>query len=133
MLLSGIMIAALGCLLVFQMPLTVLVRMSLLVLWLATSAFELYVHSRAASQIASIGLNDRGQIWVRNCAGERLAAELLPGTVVLGRLAWLRLRLDSGKKYAEFLRGKSTTDPQWHLFQLIWEQSRQTFGGLDRS
>lgn len=85
-------------------------------------------------RVARIAINTRGEIRVTDAAGRTVLVELLAGTVVMPNLAWLRMRfVADGQQYAELLRGNALKDVQWHRFQLIWQQRRQTFSSPERS
>lgn len=132
-LLSGVVAALAGFVLIIHTPLDAVIRLILAVAWLVHSGLELYGRARASLRVASITINTRGQIRITDATGEAVLAELLAGTVVISKLAWLRMRFADGRQYAELLRGDPLKDIQWHRFQLIWQQRRQTFGSADRS
>lgn len=129
----GILSAVAGLALIVQMPLSAVLRVALLLAWIARCGFELLQLSRGADRVARIGLNQLGQVWVIDGAGERQGVTLLRGSVVLAHHAWLRIRFTDGHKYAELVRGDAVKDRQWHRFQLIWKQARQTIGRAELS
>ncbi len=131
--LSGAIAALAGFALIIHMPLNAVMRMVLAVSWIMYCGLELHTRSNAASRVARIGINTRGEIWITGRAGQAVPVELLAGTVVIERLAWLRIRFEDGRKYGELLSGNNLRDIQWHRFQLIWQHRRQTFGRAERS
>ena len=87
----------------------------------------------SSSHTITAELPSAGKVWVTDAAGQRVTATLLRGSIVIRRLAWLRMRLEDGRKYAELVSGNAVEDFQWHRFQLIWKQSRQIVGRAERS
>ena len=132
-LLSGAIAAIAGFALIVHMPLYAMTRLALVVIWLANCSFELWNLASTSRRIARIGISQLGDVWVRDPAGQRVPVVLLAGSVVLARFAWIRVRFEDGRKYAELVRGDALKDRQWHRFQLIWKQSRQIIGHTERS
>jgi hypothetical protein len=58
---------------------------------------------------------------------------LLSGSIVLKRLAWLRVQFTDGSEYGELLRGDPATDLEWHRLQLLWRHRRTAFGHQEGS
>ena len=131
--LSGAAAAIAGFSLIIHMPVNGLWRASFAVCWLVHSGFEMFIRARAASRIAGIQIDSSGEFLVADHRGCTEPVRLLAGSIVLGRIAWLRFRFEDGHKYAELLCGNVVKDPQWHRFQLIWRQTRQIVGRVDRS
>jgi hypothetical protein len=132
-LLSGAIATIAGFALIIHMPLNAITRVALVVTWLANSSVELWILARTSRRIARIGISQLGDVWVRDPAGQRVPVVLLAGSVVLARFAWIRVRFEDGRKYAELVSGNAVKDRQWHRFQLIWKQSRQIIGHTERS
>jgi len=131
--LSGAIAAIAGFALIIRMPLNAISRVVLVTFWLANCSFELWVLARTSTRVARIGISQLGEIWVSDPAGQRVPVELLSGSVVVARFAWIRIRFNDGRKYAELVSGNAVKDRQWHRFQLIWKQSRQIIGHAERS
>jgi hypothetical protein len=131
--LSGAICGIAGLSLVIHMPIGVLLRIVLAAIWLSWCIFEVSVLTRAWIRTSRIRISQSGQIWVTDAAGQRLRVSLLRGSVVGNRYAWLRIRFEDGRKSAELVGGNAVKDGQWHRFQLIWKQSRQTIGRVERS
>jgi hypothetical protein len=115
------------------MPLSAFLRVPLALLWLAWCSIEIHILTRAWARVSRIGINQLGEVWVSDNAGQRIPASLQSGSIVIRRFAWLRFRFGDGRKYAELVSGNAVEDNQWHRFQLIWKQSRQIVGGAERS
>ncbi len=131
--LSGAIAAIAGFSLIMHMPTSVLLRLTLAVIWLSWCSIETGVLARAWAGVSRIGINQLGEVWVTDIAGQRLPVSLLRGSIVTRRFAWLRLCFEDGRIYAELVSGNAVEDRQWHRFQLIWKQSSQIVGGAERS
>ena len=123
------MSAAIGLLLIVRMPLNLPVRLLLVVAWLAWSGYELRSISRAWQSVRRIRLDILGNIQVEDRRGRMSPVALLPGSVVLARIAWLRLELPGGAKFGELLTENAVKSVEWHRLQLIWRQCRHILGG----
>ena len=132
-LLSGAIAAIAGLFLIMHMPLIALPRVISSAVWLVWCGIETSALTKVWPDVSRIGVNSAGEVWVIDAAGQRVTATLLRGSIVIRRLAWLRIRLEDGRKYAELVSGNAVEDYQWHRFQLIWKQSRQIIGRAERS
>ena len=132
-LLSGAIAAIAGFALILHMPLNALSRLSLVVLWLAWCGIEIGTLTKAWQRVRQICFNTRGEVWISDIVGHRSQVSLQRGSLVTRRFAWLRMRLEDGRNYAELVSGNAVQDCQWHRFQLIWKQSRQIIGSAERS
>lgn len=132
-LLSGAIAAIAGLSLILHMPLSAFFRVFLGVCWLIRCGVETVVLTQCWSNVRRIGINSAGEVWLTDAAGQRVSATLLRGSIVIRRFAWLRMRLENGRNYAELVGGNAVEDFQWHRFQLIWQQTRQIIGRAERS
>ena len=131
--LSGALAVIAGIALVIHMPLGILPRLAFVMALLVGGGAELWALSRGSARVARIGLNQLGDVWVIDAVGQKRPVRLLRGSMVLSRHAWLRIRFENGRKYAELVSGNAVQDEQWHRFQLIWKQARQIIGRAGRS
>jgi len=131
--LSAALAAIGGFALILHLPLGAALRALFAVLWIVHSVRELRLWSDGAARVARIRFNQKGDVRVTDNAGLAVPVELLGGTLVTRRMAWIRIRFADGRRYGELLRGNAVEDPQWHRFQLIWQQSRQIIGRAERS
>jgi hypothetical protein len=122
-----------GVVLIVLMPLAPVWRVLLAAAWVAESLRELRELARGASRLTHIRLDADGNIagLGRDSRCEQLT--LLSGSMVLRRLAWLRVRFPDGSRYGELLRGEPSKDPEWQRLQLIWRHRRTAFGRQDGS
>jgi hypothetical protein len=132
-LLSGALAAIAGLTLIMHMPLSAIHRVISSALWLVWCGIETSALTKVWPNVSRIIVNSAGEVWVTDAAGQRVRATLLRGSIVIRRLAWLRMHLEDGRKYAELVSGNAVEDCQWHRFQLIWKQSRQIVGRAERS
>ena len=119
-----------GLLLLMRLPLSVLVRLPLCALWLAGSIRELSRLSRGFDRIRAIHL-EVGAASVSDRHGRQTPVQIMSGSVVLPRLAWLRLRLADGLICGELLRGDPDVSRHWRHLQILWRQGAGAFGGRD--
>ena len=121
-----------GSLLIASLPVTVPVKAALGLFWLLAGAAEVNAFRRGMSRIYRIRICSDGSVLGMDRAGATLPLGLLPGTVVLDRFGWLRLRFEDGLRYGELLTGNAAQNEQWRRLLVIWRQ-RRLFGGPSRS
>lgn len=100
----------------------------LVCLWLVRCLLELRSQVRGASRIDRIRICPTGSLEGLSGRGTVEPLTLLSGSVVLSRVAWLRLRLNDGLQYGELLTGNPRRDEQWRRLQLNWRQRAAAFG-----
>ena len=133
-LVTGAVIAWLaGSLLVAALPVTAVLRAMLGLLFTASCWLELRSQCRGMARIDRIRIRPRGPLEGRTTDGERLPLELLPGSVVLDRGAWLRLRFPDGTVGGEWLAPAGGEREHWRMLQLLWRQSGGRLGRPLRS
>ena len=117
---SGILLSAIGALLIVSLPVAPAMRLLLLVIWLAGHGREMRGLLRAYGCYRGIELNEHGELALLDREGERRAGQLLPGSLVLRRFAWIRVRDAGGRVFAEPLRGRCRETRTWRRLQVIW-------------
>jgi hypothetical protein len=122
-----------GLLLILLMPLAPLWRLLLAAAWASESVRELRALSRGAARLQHLRLDADGDIEGLGPAGSVEVLSLLPGSIVLSRIGWLRVRFPDGNRHAELLRGDPARDLEWQRLQLIWRHRRMAFGRQDGS
>lgn len=123
----------LGAVLVAGLPLLPWLKLLVACLWLLLGLFEMASQLRGMSRIDRIRMSSAGSIEGLSRNGMEEPLTLLSGSVVLSRVAWLRLEFGDGLQYGELLAGNSRLDEQWRRLQLIWRQHAAVFGGPQRS
>lgn len=101
------------------LPLGVSFRWVAAVVWLAYSLLELWRLVRAYRIVASLAVAADRSVELVGRDGERIAARLQPSSLILPRLAWLRLKTDCGLRYGELLCGNSRKNKDWRRLQVI--------------
>lgn len=134
LLLAGAVLAWLGgSALVAVLPVPVGLRMALGLLFGASCWFGLRDQRRGMARIDGIRIRPRGLLEGRTPDGERLPLELLSGSVVLDRGAWLRLRFPDGTVSGEWFAPACAEREHWRMLQLLWRQSAGSLGRPLRS
>lgn len=108
------------------MPLALPVRVLFGALWLASGALELRAIVLGMARLDRIRISDGRVCGLFGGGVEPL--DLLPGSVVLTRVAWLRIRFADGLCYGELLIGNPRRCRDWHCLQLAWRQRSSVFG-----
>ena len=118
-----------GTLLLLGLPLRPELTFVLVCLWLVRCLLESRSQVKGAARIDRIRICPTGSLEGLSGSGTVESLTLLSGSVVLSRVAWLRLRLDDGLEYGELLTGNPRRDEQWRRLQLNWRQRAAAFGG----
>ena len=126
--LAGCAAFLIGLLLLIRLPVSVPVRLALVVPWIIGSIRGLSRQSRGVHRIKAIRL-EVGVATVVDRHGRQAPVRIMSGSIVLPRLAWLRLRLADGLICGELLRGDATVCLQWRHLQILWRQGPGAFGG----
>jgi len=127
-LLSGVVAMLIGALLIISLPLAISWRAFLAAIWLAESLRELRQLCYGNCRVRSISLASSGRITATSPSGTTHSMTLHTGSLVLGSLAWLRLRFDNGDVFAGLFSRHQVGAEDWHRLQLLWHQSRTSFG-----
>jgi hypothetical protein len=114
--------------LIMSLPMAPQWRIALLLVWLADSLRELHALRCGSARVRRLRLNQCGEITAESPCGSQLPMTLLSGSMVLRRVAWLRLRFPDNRRYAELICGNPAKEPAWHRLQLIWQHSGRAFG-----
>lgn len=134
LLIAGAVLAWLaGGLLVVALPVPAVFRAALVLLYSASCGLELRDLRRGMVRIVRIRITSAGRIEGSTPDGERVPLELLSGSIVLSRGAWLRLRFPDGTVSGEWLVPACNEREQWRMLQLIWRQCAGSLGRPRRS
>lgn len=126
--LAGCAALLIGLVLLIRLPVSPPLRLALSAIWLMGSIRELGRQARGMHRIKTIRLQT-GEATVIDRQGRQAPVQIMSGSVVLPRVAWLRLRLADGLIYGELLRGVSSGCEQWRHLQILWRQGSGSFGG----
>lgn len=113
--------------LILTLSVGVLPRFAAAVGCLALGRHELRRLRRGFRHCREIRLANDGSALLLDGDGSWVAASLRPGSLVLPRLAWLRLRTVRGLQVTELIYGDSRTGQDWRRLQVIWRH----FGGSE--
>ena len=127
-LLWGCLAATAGTVIILFLPLAWFLRMLLAALFIGESCRELRGLVRGAARLQRLRLDAGGEVTGVGPDGREEAVILLSGSIVLSRLAWLRVRFADGSEHGELFRGNPDEDPEWQRLQLIWRHRRTPIG-----
>ncbi|HET6628941.1 MAG TPA: hypothetical protein VFG91_04130 [Woeseiaceae bacterium] len=121
-----------GLLLICLLPAIAALKLALVSLWLLAGVAEIAAFRRGMARIYRIRIRSDGRLLAVDRAGALSPLTLLPGSVVLERLAWLRVKFEDGLRCGELLAGSAAENEQWRRLLVIWRQ-RRLFGGTSGS
>ena len=128
LLLSAVAALMIGVALLMRLPAEMPIRLALSCLYLTAGVRELGRFSRGFARVRAIRLA-LGEAMIVDRRGRRVPVRIMPGSVVLPGLAWLRLECPDGLVYAELLSGRIGCSRQWRRLQVLWRQGSGSFGG----
>lgn len=117
---SGILLFGIGLVLTLQLPVATGYKSLIAVWWLAICAYEWISNRLAYARSGILRIDAEGRIERRSSSGSWQMHRLRSGSVVLPRLACLRLSAADGLRYVELLRGDICESDDWRRFQVIW-------------
>ena len=117
---AGAGLFVLGAVAILTLSIDVRIRLAATGAWSVLLARETWQFVAGFAICRGMRVSADGAISILAGDGREIPARLVPGTVVLQQLAWLRIRTDSGLAYAEPLAGKSTENEAWRRLQVIW-------------
>ena len=88
--------------------------------WAALCGREWWALRRAHASAGLLRIAAGGQVERQRPDGTWEPARLCAGSVVLPRIAWLRVAPRTGPPYAELVRPKSDGSEDWRRLQVIW-------------
>lgn len=127
-LVSGVLAMIAGLVLLMDLDIAFGWRAALCALWVADGLRELKNMANGSRRIAAIRFDADGGMTSVNRDGRTEPVRLLSGSLILPKIAWLRMRLPDGSRHAELLVASRCETEAWHGFQLIWQQCREAFG-----
>ena len=117
---SGILLFILGLILTLQLPVATGYKSLIAMCWLAICAFEWVSNRLAYARSGILRIDAEGRVERLSSGGAWQTHRLRSGSVVLPRLACLRLSSADGLRYVELLRGGICESDDWRRFQVIW-------------
>ena len=116
----GVALAAAGILLIATLPVAPWLRAAAAAGWLLYARRDLAGLLRGYGRYRRVAIDQDRRLRLLDTDGSWLDARALPGSVVLRRCAWLRIRDHTGLVYAEPLTGSCRGNPEWRRLQVIW-------------
>lgn len=110
---SALLLTLLGWLPILTLPWPPGIRAALGAGWTLFGGLEYLAGWRAVRHVAAYSLDPDEGLVLRFTAGPDVGAEVMPGTVVLGRVIWLRFRDDRGRIGAELIPGNPRRQPEF--------------------
>ena len=118
-LLSGIVMSLIGVVVILVLPISVAGRAVAVVGWFFWSGRELLTYWRAYGRWRAYRLFADGEARVFGREESR-PVKLMPGSIVLTEVAWLRLQAENGDKWGELVEGHHRKSEDWRRFQVIF-------------
>jgi len=121
-LISGLVLALTGSGLVLLLPfagLSLPGKAVVAAVWTIWSGRELLTHWRAYGRWSVLTLYANGDTELfgkqKSCA-----AQVLPGSIVLPDIAWLRIRAENGESWGELVAADPSESEEWRRFRVIF-------------
>lgn len=124
----ALLTTALGHVFILAIPIPLYARLLVCAAWLWRCCRDVYGQIAAYACVRGIHLHPSGRAHAVAADGSHVSLVVTPGSVVLRRVAWLRLELANGSHYGELLTGRADACDAWHRLQLIWRQRNAAFG-----
>ncbi len=118
--LSGWLLLLLGIVIVGHLHTAIEIRVILGAAWTADTLRELRRQMRGFARVHGMALDPQGRMIGHDALGKAQDIQILKGSVVLRRWAWLRLGFDDGLYYVEFIRRRDCRSATWRRLHLIW-------------
>ena len=120
-LISGVILALTGCGLILLLPfagLSLPVKAVVAAAWTFWSGRELLTHWRVYARWSVLTLYANGETELLG-KQESGAARVLPGSIILPDIAWLRIRAENGETWGELVAANPRESEEWRRFQVI--------------
>ena len=108
-----------GIAVILVLPISVAGRAVAVVGWFFWSGRELLTYWRVYGRWRAYRLYADGEARVFG-REESCPVKLLPGSIVLAEVAWLRLQAENGDKWGELVAGHHRKSEEWRRFQVIF-------------
>lgn len=95
-------------------------RLCLLALWGASLGWQVRNLRHGWAQCVALRVHADGGVLVLDPGGAWRPARLEADGVLLRRWGWIRLRTESGRPFAEPLRGSCRGSREWRRLQVVW-------------
>ena len=120
-----------GLWLVAGMPFPPALKLLLAVAFGADLTWQVLRLSRQGRGLVAMRIDAAGTLQGFGPGGHAFALQLLDGSVIGRRIAWLRLRFPDGRRHAELLLARNADAAEWHRFRLVTRLAGRRFGHPD--
>ena len=117
---SGVCLLLLGLIVIAAMSISAVARLGLAIAWTLLAAHQLRGLARYYAGARKIVVHADGSATVGVGDHTWHAATILPGSIVLDRVAWLRIGIDGAPTGGELLAGNARENKEWRRLQVIW-------------
>ena len=108
-----------GGIVILDLPISVASRSVTVAGWFFWTAGELLTYWRVYGRWLAYSLSADGEVRAFG-RRENCTAKVMPGSIVLAEVAWLRLQAENGDKWGELVAGKHRESEEWRRFQVIF-------------
>jgi hypothetical protein len=123
---SGVALLCGGQVVIASLPLPGSWRALAMFAWTVSVVRELLHLAASYREYRAVRISSDGSVEILGKDQATARARLLPGSLVLPGLAWLRLGLEGNRTSGELLRGNAGENEAWRRLQVIWRH----LGGL---
>ena len=117
---SGRLLIAAGLALILVLAIDVMLRAAGCLVWVLVGRWELRQLEQGFDACKAIRIDSSGDAMILNSEENWVPARLLTGSVLLRRLAWIRLQDQSGRIFLELISGDARQSQDWRRLQVIW-------------
>lgn len=117
---AGWVASGLGVTIILTLPVHPAWRLFAALVWLLPNARKLYLIAKWNKRCQGLRVAHTGDVEIITDRRSSTSAKLVAGSIVLRRIAWLKLESEDGQRFAELLRGKCSQDEDWRRLQVIW-------------
>ena len=117
---SGLLLCLAGAVVILLFPTDLWMRLATCALWVATCAREQWASRRGWAACRKLRFTGDGRIAILGADQVWRPARRESGSVLLGRVGWIRLRDHRGGVFGELLTGDGRASPDWRRLQVIW-------------
>ena len=119
-LVSGMLLALAGNLLIVFLPLAGTLRAFGVILWSFLTLRELVLLRRAWAGCIALKFVANGEVEILGRDLEWRQAQLVSGSILLRSTGWLRVKTTAGHVFAELVRADRQQCRDWRHLQVIW-------------
>jgi len=109
-----------GLFLLATLPIVLLWRVVAAVAWLLVNVRRLLIIAKGYKCCRRIRIVHNGSVTLQTADGCWVSATLIPGSVVLSKVAWLRFKAEDGQQFAELICEQNARNKSWRRLRVIW-------------